>query len=72
MFVPNSYKTCRQTSRRQIKWRQSSNLSGLAWKPPGCQMSTLAGNKLQASPYTIQPRNAADEKCTQISPGTVL
>ena len=67
-----SYKTCRQTSRRQIKWRQSWNLSWLPWKPPVCQMSTLAENKLQTSPDTIQPRNALDKKCTQMPPMTLL
>jgi len=47
-------------------------LSWLPWKLPGCQMSTLAKSKLQTSPGTIQTRNALDQKCTQISPGTVL
>ena len=47
-------------------------LSCLPWKPPGCQMSTLAKNKLQTSRDTIQPRNALDKKYTQIPSGTVL
>ena len=47
-------------------------LSWLPWIPPGCQMSTLTKNKLETSPDTIQPRNALDKKCTQITPGTVL
>ena len=56
----------------QIKWRPSWMLSWLPWIPPGCQMSTLTKNKLETSPDTIQPRNALDKKCTQITPGTVL
>jgi len=35
-------------------------------------MSTLAKNKLKTSPDIIQPRNALDKKCTQITPGTRL
>ena len=47
-------------------------LSLLPWKPPGYQMSTLARNKLQTFPNTIQPRNALDKKCTQITPASRL
>ena len=47
-------------------------LSWLPWKPPGCQMSTRAKNKVQTFPDTIQPRNALDKKCTQITPVNVL
>ena len=71
MYVPNSYKTCRNTGMDK-KWQPSWMLSWLPWKPPGCQISTLAKNKLQTSPDTIQPRSALDKICTQISPGTRL
>ena len=33
-------------------------------------MSTLTKNKRQTFPDTIQPSNALDKKCTQITPGT--
>ena len=60
-FVPNIYKTCRKTSSGQIEWRPSWMLPWLSWKPPGCQIFTLAKNKLQTSSDTIQPRNALDK-----------
>jgi len=37
-------------------------LSWLPWKPSGCQMSTLAKNKLQRSPDTIQPGKGSAQK----------
>ena len=40
--VLRSCNTCSKTTIRQIKWRPSSTMPWLAWKPPGCQMSTLA------------------------------